>query len=164
MARGPRNTMASIRNHYLLLVASNFTRLTAPLEWVVQARASTAAGFLTRSQSANKQDLFVEPKGKGKHATLTPADLDQLQASWGSEVPGYGLFRERYAACIRRLPRANRPLSIAQWEPRNESREETSWKLMTGDIVVLIPFCPDSFMCIYAHVHTHTIHIHAAHT
>jgi len=51
LTRGLRNTisMASIRNHYLLLVSSNFTRLTCPIDWVVQARNSTAAGFLARN-------------------------------------------------------------------------------------------------------------------
>jgi len=82
--RGPRNTMASIRNHYLLLCSSNFTRLAAPLGWVVKARGSTAAGFMTRYRSADKQDLFAEAKGKGHPAKLTAADLLQLQEIWGA--------------------------------------------------------------------------------
>lgn len=33
--------MASIRNHYLLLIASNFTRLNTELDWVANARSSS---------------------------------------------------------------------------------------------------------------------------
>ena len=131
--------MASIRNHYLLLVASNFTRLTSPLNWVVEARKSTAAAFMSRDASADKKDLFVAAKGKGKNATLTADDLSQLQEVWGRTVPAYGLFRARFAASNARLARHNRLTSITDWTETQRDRfseEEKSWQLMNGDIVV----------------------------
>jgi hypothetical protein len=131
--------MASIRNHYLLLVASNFTRLTTPIDWVVEARQSTAAAFLARAPSADKKDLFVEAKGKGRCTTLTADDLCQLQEVWGRTVPGYGLFRARFAARNARLARHNRLTSITDWTSTQRdafSEEEKTWQLMTGDIVV----------------------------
>lgn len=43
LATGPKNIMASIRNGYLRLVKTNFTRLTIDLEWVAEARRSTVS-------------------------------------------------------------------------------------------------------------------------
>jgi hypothetical protein len=96
LARGPRNTLTSIRNHYLLLVSSNLTRIAAPLEWVVKARDSTAAGYVNRAPSADKKDLFVSPKGVGKNSILDAKDLLQVQEVWGRTVKKYGDFKLRY--------------------------------------------------------------------
>ena len=162
LARGLRNTMASIRNNYLLLVSSNFTRLTCPLpiDWVVQAKGSTAAGFLARDRSADKKDLFVAPRGKGKAATLTAEDLLQLQEVWGRTVPDYGLFRARFDASNKRLPRHLRLSAISEWTGSRDplTLEERTWQLMDGNIrVPCASFC--TVPCVYAHVHACT-HIH----
>jgi hypothetical protein len=161
--RGPKNTMASIRNHYLLLCASNFTRLMAPIDWVVEARASTAASFLGRARSADKRDLFVAPKGKGKTKTLTAGDLLQLQEVWGRAVPGYGLFRERFAGRQDRLPRTQRLGSIAEWKSTRQdklSAEEKTWQKMDGSIEVHTRARTHMHARVHAHSDTCVAHTH----
>ena len=145
LARGPRNTIASIRNHYLLLVNSNFTRIAAPLDYVVKARDSTAAGYAARAPSA---DLFVAPKGAGKDGLLDADDMLQLQEVWGRTNAEYGDFRARYIKFNNRLPRAERTETIADWmgplllgRQKNAKHaltaKEKAWQKMDGKIKVL---------------------------
>jgi hypothetical protein len=101
---------------------------------------------MARARSDDKRDLFVEAKGKGKHATLTAADLRQLQEVWAKLIPGYGLFRERFRRHNRRLPRRgpdargrSQVLDIADWKSSRKevfSREELQWQVMDGNITV----------------------------
>jgi hypothetical protein len=145
--------MASIRNHYLLLVASNFTRLTTELDWVVKARRSTAAAYLARGRSEDKQDLFVTAKGVGKEASLTVADLAQLQEVWGRIIPGYGLFLQRFTRYNRRFARRNELENILNWKSSQRnvfSNAEMTWQLMDKRIMV--------------HTHTHDRHSSCART
>jgi hypothetical protein len=161
LARGPRNTIASIRNHYMLLVNSNFTRIAAPLDWMVKARDSTAAGYAARAPSANKKDLFVSPKGKGKDGLLDADDLLQIQEVWGRTNAEYGDFRARYIKFTNRLPRAERTETIADWKGplllgrKKQARctiteEEKAWQKMDGKIKVLPP---TGFLCVCTHAH-----------
>ena len=168
LARGPRNTMASIRNNYLLLVSSNFTRLAAPIDWVIEAKRSTAAGFMARAPSADKKDLFVEPKGKGRPRTLKARDLRQLQEVWGRSVPAYGLFRARFAESNARLPRRLRLRAISDWTSTERivlTAQEKTWQQMDGKIEVRNLILP-RFLCVMltsTHAHTQSLltHVHA---
>jgi hypothetical protein len=142
LATGPRNILASIKNQYLRLTSSNFTRLSIEIDWAVKPRKSTAASFLTRAQSADKKDLFVESRGKPKAAILSAGDLCQLQEVWGRHDPDYGLFLARFAANQKRLGRNQRYPSIAAWpSPRTNpfSDAEKAWQLMDGNIQVHRP-------------------------
>jgi hypothetical protein len=140
LARGPRNIMASIRNQYLRLVTSNFTRLTTEIDWVVKARKSTAAAFLSRAESADKKDLFAEPRGKGKPKTLKASDLCMLQELWGRLVPEYGELLERCNTAQKGISRARR-VSIAVWSPRSLpylTDKQKKWQKMDGEITVRV--------------------------
>ncbi len=119
--RGPRNTMASIRNPYLLLCASNFTRLSAPVDWVIKAKTSTAASYLARDRSADKQDLFVAPKGKGKKKTLTPGDFLQLLECWANTHEDYGLLFERFNQHNAHLSQAQKLRSVADFKSTRQN-------------------------------------------
>lgn len=99
-------------------------------------------------------------KGKGKHTTLTNADLLQLQERWSLEVPGYGLFHARFAKRNRRLHHSRRLVNINDWEPNvggdGFSREEKKWQKMDGKIVVRGLLLPRRDLCLSAHWHIHT--------
>jgi hypothetical protein len=142
LARGPRNTVASIRNHYLLLVSSNFTRLAMDVPWVVKPRVSTAAGYLGRTDSANKMDLFVAPKGKEKITLVSQDELLQLQTAWTQLNPDYGAFHQRFSTAMARLPREERLNYINEWtdmyyDKSRLTEEEKTWQLMDGSTKVI---------------------------
>lgn len=149
--RGPRNTLASIRNHYLLLCSSNFTRLTAPVDWVVDAKTSTAATYLARAPSADKRDNCVAPRGKGKQATLAPGDFLQLQELWANTHAGFGLLHARFKKSNQRLARANQLRSIADFKSTRQNvltAEEKRWQQVDATIMVCTRRTP------YTHTHT----------
>ena len=63
LARGTKNIMQSICNHYVLLEASQMNRNTVDMEWASPARRSSIAGLAQKPDSAFKTDRCYRPKG-----------------------------------------------------------------------------------------------------
>ena len=164
LARGTRNIMLSIRNHYQILEASLNNRMvrtiqfseyvsycgdtvrtfppsllqTRNMSWTRKARVSTSAGFAARRDVFDKSDRLTEPKGSATSATLSPDDLKQVQEIWGEQVPGYGGFLQRFARRMQRKTPAERVDNVNDWSSRQHSPAELQWQTMTSDIEVLI--------------------------
>jgi hypothetical protein len=94
---------------------------------------------MAQARNTDKQDLFVDVKGKGKTKFLSAGDLLQLQVLWGTLEPGYGRFRERFAKWNRRRPRGQHLQTLRDWRSSRKdvfSPAEEKWQLMDAEIMV----------------------------
>ena len=89
LARGTRNVMQSICNHYLMLEVALSNRLTKNVAWTTKAPRSSSAGFAARFDSRDKADRMAAPLGAGKADTLTMAELREVRVAFLSVLHSY---------------------------------------------------------------------------
>jgi hypothetical protein len=150
-ARGT-NVMASIKNNYEILEASQQNRMTEDMEWTTTPRRSTPAGLAARADSADKRDRCVETKGAFTKGVLSSADLLQVQDLWAIENAGYDRFRDNFRSYNRRRTDANKIAHIADWKEtrqRTFSAEERIWQTMSPDVKVLTEHATFDFLLSY---------------
>jgi hypothetical protein len=147
LARGTRNIMLSIRNHYQILEASLNNRMvrtiqfseyvsycgdtvrtfppsllqTRNMSWTRKARVSTSAGFAARRDVFDKSDRVTEPKGSATSDTLPPDDLKQVQEIWGEHDPKYGEFLKKFARRMARSLPADRVDNVNDWSSHSRA-------------------------------------------
>jgi hypothetical protein len=113
---------------------------------------------MAQARNADKQDLFVDVKGKGKSKFLSAGDLLQLQELWGTLEPGYARFQQRFARMNRHRPRDARLRTLREWRSSRQdvfSPAEEKWQLMDAEIMVCNLLLP-RFLSLRTHTHTHT--------
>ena len=139
LAKGTRNIMASINNHYGILEASLLNRATAEMTWTTPARRSSIAGVAEKADSALRTDRCVRPLGASVKSKLTPEEFILLQDLWSIEEKGYDKFRDRFATFNRRRPNSKKVSNINDWKSSRKniiSDQEKIWQTMTADIKV----------------------------
>jgi hypothetical protein len=156
LARGTKNIMASICNHYVLLEASQMNRATVDMEWAAPARRSSIAGLAQKPDSAFKTDRCYRPEGAPTPGKLSPEEFGMLQDLWGIEFKAYDKFQDAFKSYNRSRARAKRLADISEWTPHYKIRlsdEQKLWQTMSTDIkvrrfVVLILF-PFTHKCAF---------------
>ena len=144
LARGTRNVMQSICNHYVLQEASQMNRATVNMEWAAPARRSSVAGLAQKPDSAFKTDRCYRPLGAHIPGTLSPEEFGMLQDLWGIECKAYDQFQDAFKANQRSLRRDLQLADISEWKPRRGrelSDEQKLWQTMTNEIKVRRPLC-----------------------
>ena len=152
MARGTKNPMQSILNHYQLREVSDYNRLVneyyfvdffeyipyrckyAPyhhvtrflqvkkMSWTKAAKRSTSAGFAARSDVLDKSDRMVATKGSSTWDTLSSAELKQVQEIWGEQDQDYGQFLGRFERKMAKLPVNARVENVNDWVAPDRNR------------------------------------------
>lgn len=134
LARGKKNVMASIVNHYALMENATLARLKSDQEWSFPAAKSSFAGHAARVDSEDKADRHCEALGNYQAERLTPAEFQQVQTLWADHYPVYAELHRKF-----RRYRGRRVQDIGGWVPGNRTTlttEERKWKQMGPKIKV----------------------------
>ena len=134
LARGSTNVMASIKNHYLLLEVALAARLTADVDWTLNAAKSTMAGYAARQDSDDRSDRMFTPKGAGEEYIIPKCDRQQIQNLWADEYPEYFDFHRRFNSWNRRQPSRHQLRDISQWRGTTRTQlteKEKKWQQMS---------------------------------
>ena len=138
LARGRKNVLASIANHYALMETAMVARLKADQEWSFPAAKSSFPGHAARADSEDKADRHCEALGGSKVERLTDTEFQQVQTLWADHYPEYAELHRKF----RRY--RGRARDISEWVPGNfrnltdeERRSLRVWQQMSPQIKVL---------------------------
>ena len=173
LARGTKNIMRSICNHYVLQEASQMNRNTMDMEWAAPARRSSIAGLAQKPDSAFKTDRCYRPRGTATPGKLSPEEFGMLQDLWGIESKAYDKFQDAFKRYNARRGRDNRMADISEWSPSRQYKftdEQKLWQTMSTDImvrrsIVLMQFLfthPCAFDLVHAYVVFHVVRVYVA--
>ena len=131
LARGTKDVMASIANHYLLLEVSLATRLSEDMCWSIKPRESTPAGFFTRADSKNKADRVVEAIGNATEITFSTSDFKMIRTLWADSYPEYKELHNKFRKSKYYHQKGS---DISTWLPQRQrtllSPQEKQWQQM----------------------------------
>lgn len=91
-ARGTKNVMRSILNHYLLLEVALSNRLLRDMEWTVKAPRSSAAGSRAKHGSSIRTDRLWAVKGKAVAMELDPDEMTAFEELWAGHDERFAAF------------------------------------------------------------------------
>ena len=140
LARGKLNVMRSIANHYTLLEAALEARLNGQVDWTIQPRKSSAAGYASRLDSEDKTDRMSHPKGSFKLRDLTDEEFKQIQTLWADEYPEYHELHRAFNRVNTRRGR-HKLKFISEWNipsSRPNKEAEKRWEKMTRQVKVYL--------------------------
>ena len=116
-ARGTKDAMMSIRNHYLLLETALCNRLSRKQTWSIDAPRSTAAGFAAREGSTNRKDRLWKVSGRKRFQRLDDTDFGEIVSLWRKHDKEYDEFWKRFLSKRRRDAQNNAVTDIREWSP-----------------------------------------------
>lgn len=142
LARGTRNVMMSIRNHYLLLETALCNRNSGTQTWSNRAPRSTAAGYAARAGSKDRTERLWSVHGKMTVMKLRDVEFQEIINLWRAHDLEYDTFWERFLASSRRNKVdgkfAPRLTDIRRWRPRYLSAKERQFQQMTKKVQVAL--------------------------
>jgi hypothetical protein len=132
MARGTRNVMKSILNHFLLLEAALANRLdpNVRVDWIREAPKGTVAGYAARLDSEDRQDRMWSPKGATTNYTVPVEDRQMLRTLWADNYSEYKAFHQKFNRTVRKARGKCKGLPIEGWKSSKITREEQKWQMM----------------------------------
>ena len=98
LARGTRNVMMSIRNHYLLLETALCNRNSGTQTWSNRAPRSTAAGYAARAGSKDRTERLWSVHGKMTVMKLRDVEFQEIINLWRAHDLEYDAFWKRFLA------------------------------------------------------------------